>query len=91
MFQPTRPHNNGHTQHCGAGQTVLRGKVGGDMQLRPKPHPNTSPDRPGLPDFSASNIENTGWPGYETRHPSSFIKVTDYRYNEGRKVMLPVV
>ena len=30
----------------------------------PQPHPITSPDRPGLPDFSAI-LKNTGRPGHE--------------------------
>ena len=43
----------------------LCGRVGGDTQPRPKPHPITSPDRPGLPDFSCETLKNMGRPGYE--------------------------
>ena len=39
----------------------LRGRVGGDTQ----PRPITSPDRPGLPDFSRETLKNMGRPGYE--------------------------
>ena len=30
-----------------------------------KPRPITSPDRPGLPDFSRATLKNMGRPGYE--------------------------
>ena len=43
----------------------LRGRVGGDTQPRPKPRQITSPDRPGLPDFSRETLKNMGRPGYE--------------------------
>ena len=39
--------------------------MGGDTQPRPKPRPITSPDRPGLPDFSRETLKNMGRPGYE--------------------------
>ena len=45
----------------------LRGRVGGDTQPRPKPRPITSPDRPGLPDFSCETLKYVGRPGYEAR------------------------
>ena len=35
--------------------------MGGDTQ----PRPITSPDRPGLPDFSRETLKNMGRPGYE--------------------------
>ena len=39
----------------------LRGRVGGESQPRPKPHPITSPDRPGpLLFLRACNIEKSG-------------------------------
>ena len=43
----------------------LRGRVGGDTQPRPKPRPITSPDRPGLPDFSRITLKSMGRSGYE--------------------------
>ena len=45
----------------------LRGRVGGDTQLRPKPRLITSPDRPGLPNFSRGTLKNMGRPGYEAK------------------------
>ena len=40
-----------------------RGRVGGDAQ----PRPITSPDRPGLPDFSRGTLKNMGRARYEGR------------------------
>ena len=43
----------------------MRRRVGGDTQQHLKPRPITSPDRPGLPDFSNVYVENMERPGYE--------------------------
>ena len=50
----------------------LRGRVGVDTQPRPKPRPITSPDRPGLPNFSRETLKNMGRPGYEAMCSYSF-------------------
>ena len=41
--------------------------MGGDAQPCLKLCPITSPDRPGLPNFSRATLKNMGWPGYEAR------------------------
>ena len=43
----------------------LRGRVGGDNPTTSQTTPITSPDQPGLPDFSCETLKNMGRPGYE--------------------------
>ena len=44
---------------------TLHGQVGGEKLTAAQTMSITSPDRPGLPDFSCETLKNMGMPGYE--------------------------
>ena len=62
----------------------LRGQVGGVRQPRPKPCPITSTDRPGLPNFSHSNVEKY-WKAWVRG------SLTGQMFEEGRERLVTVV